>query len=47
MSAYIVTVIDRHRKRHRYPVIARCWYDALKTAANEYGIACLVMVKPA
>jgi type II secretory pathway component PulL len=47
MKTYTVTVIDRHRKRHRFVAIARCWHDAWLTAANEYGLAALVMVKPA
>jgi type II secretory pathway component PulL len=47
MSAYHVTVIDRQRRRHRYVAIAKCWYDAWLAAANEYGLAALVMVKPA
>lgn len=47
MKTYTVTVIDRRRKRTRYIAIARCWYDAWLTAANEYGLAALVMVKPA
>lgn len=46
MNSYIVTVIDRNHKRHRFNALARCWYDAWLTAANEYGLACLVMVKP-
>ena len=46
MSAYNVTVIDSHRKRHHYVVIAKCWHEAWLTAANEYGLAALVMVKP-
>lgn len=47
MKPYTVTVIDRRHKRTRYVAIARCWYDAWLAAANEYGLACLVMVKPA
>jgi type II secretory pathway component PulL len=47
MKAYTVTVIDRHRKRHRYVAIAKCWHAAWLQAANEFGIAALVMVKPA
>jgi hypothetical protein len=46
MNTYTVTVIDRQRRRHRFTAIARCWFDAWRTAANEYGIACLVTVKP-
>jgi hypothetical protein len=47
MHPYTITVIDRQRKRHRYTAIARCWFDAWKQAANQYGLAALVMVKPA
>lgn len=47
MHPYHVTVIDRQRKRHRHVAIARCWFDAWLQAANQYGLAALVMVKPA
>lgn len=46
MTPFTVVVIDRNRKRHRFVALARCWYDAWKTATSEYGIAALVMVKP-
>lgn len=46
MNIFTVVVIDRNHKRHRFVALARCWYDAWKNAANEYGIACLIMVKP-
>ena len=47
MTLYNITVIDRRRKRHHYLANARCWFDAWREAANTYGIACLVMVRPA
>lgn len=46
MSTYTVTVVDRHHRRHSYPMIATGWYECWKDAANRFGIACLVMVKP-
>lgn len=47
MKPYIVTVIDRNRKRHRYIAIANRWIDAWIEAANTHGIVALLNVKPA
>jgi type II secretory pathway component PulL len=47
MHPYKITVIDRRRKRHSYVALAACWLEAWRNAANEFGIAALVVVKPA
>jgi len=46
MNTYRITIIDRHRKRHQHTAIAKCWHEAWLQAANEYGLAALVLVKP-
>lgn len=43
---YIVTVYEG-RKRIRWPAIARSWYDAWLTAVNQFGIKCVISVRPA
>ena len=48
MKTFIITVVDRlTRKRHRYVSIAKNWHEALTVAFNEYGINCVVSVRPA
>jgi hypothetical protein len=44
---YIVTVRTNTGKRYSVCVIAGCWFEAWSKAANEYGLASLVVVKPA
>lgn len=46
MSAYIVTIVDGQRRRHRYTAIAHNWFEAWKSAADVFGIARLIMVRP-
>lgn len=46
LLAFRVTVIDRRRKRHRYPALARCWHEAWKEAANTHGLASIILVVP-
>ena len=45
MRPYKVTVV-KHGKRHSYNAIAESWYEAWVAAAEEFGIAALVTVRP-
>jgi hypothetical protein len=46
MKPYIVTVYQG-RKRIRWPAIANSWYNCWLTAINEYGMRCVISVRPA
>ena len=45
MRQYIGTVYQG-RRRIRWPAIAESWYACWQTAINEYGLRCVVSIRP-
>lgn len=45
MRPYRVTV-TKYGQRWTYNAVAKSWYQAFCSAADEFGIACRIVVKP-